>query len=143
MKKIISLLLVVGLVLSSATLTFANENEISVYVEGQKVSFDVPPQTINDRTMVPLRAIFEAMGAEIEWDGDTQTVAAVKDETVVVAVIGSNIIYVNDEEIIIDVPPMIKDGRTLVPVRFITEAFGYNVKWNEKTRSVIITSEEE
>lgn len=123
-------------------LSFAADN-IKVMLDDEYITFDVEPQIIEGRTMVPLRAIFEAMGAEIEWDGDTQTVAAVKDETVVVAVIGSNIIYVNDEEIIIDVPPMIKDGRTLVPVRFITEAFGYNVKWNEKTRSVIITSEEE
>ena len=67
-------------------------------------------------------------------------VAAVKDETVVVAIIGSDVMYVNDEEIIIDVPPMIKAGRTLVPVRFITEAFGYNVKWDNNARSVIITS---
>ena len=83
MKKIISLLLVVGLVLSSATLTFANENEISVYVEGQKVSFDVPPQTINDRTMVPIRAIFEVMGATVNWDNVTQTAICTKDNTVV------------------------------------------------------------
>ena len=74
MKKIISLLLVIGLVLSSATLAFANENEISVYVEGQKVSFDVPPQTINDRTMVPIRAVSEALGANVEWEDKTKTV---------------------------------------------------------------------
>ncbi len=114
-------------------------NEIRVMLDDEYIKFDVAPEIIDGRTMVPLRAIFEAMGAEVEWDGDTQTVAAIKDETVVVAFIGEKIIYVNDEETVIDVPPMIKNGRTLVPVRFITEAFGYNVKWNDKTRTVVIT----
>ena len=136
MKKIIALTLVFLVFFS--LVTFA-ASEIKVTLNGKNIKFDVAPEIIDGRTMVPLRAIFEAMGAEIEWDGDTQTVAAIKDETVVVAFIGEKVIYINDEDVEIDVPPMIKDGRTLVPVRFITEAFGYNVKWNDKTRTVAIT----
>ena len=137
MKKITAFIMMFFVVLSMTS--FASDS-IKVKLDGKTISFDVEPQIVEGRTMVPLRAIFEAMGAEIEWDEDTQTVAAVKDETVVVAIIGSDVMYVNDEEIIIDVPPMIKEGRTLVPVRFITEAFGYNVKWDNNARSVIITS---
>lgn len=138
MKKIISLLLVVGLVLSSATLAFANENEISVYVEGQKVSFDVPPQTINDRTMVPIRAIFEVMGATVNWDNATQTAICTKDNTVVKMTLNSKIEYINDVPYEMDVAPVIVDNRTLAPARYVAEAFGYFVNWDGDTKSVLI-----
>lgn len=138
MKKIISLLLVVGLVLSSATLTFANENEISVYVEGQKVSFDVPPQTINDRTMVPIRAIFEVMGATVSWDNATQTAICTKDNTVVKMTLNSKTEYINDVPYEMDVAPVIVDNRTLAPARYVAEAFGYFVNWDGNTKSVLI-----
>lgn len=138
MKKIISLLLVVvGLVLSS-TLAFANENEISVYVEGQKVSFDVPPQTINDRTMVPIRAIFEVMGATVNWDNATQTAICTKDNTVVKMTLNSKIEYINDVPYEMDVAPVIVDNRTLAPARYVAEAFGYFVNWDGNTKSVLI-----
>ena len=138
MKKIISLLLVVGLVLSSATLTFAKENEISVYVEGQKVSFDVPPQTINDRTMVPIRAIFEVMGATVNWDNATQTAICTKDNTVVKMTLNSKTEYINDVPYEMDVAPVIVDNRTLAPARYVAEAFGYFVNWDGNTKSVLI-----
>jgi hypothetical protein len=138
MKKIISLLLVVGLVLSSATLTFTNENEISVYVEGQKVSFDVPPQTINDRTMVPIRAIFEVMGATVNWDNATQTAICTKDNTVVKMTLDSKTEYINDVPYEMDVAPVIVDNRTLAPARYVAEAFGYFVNWDGNTKSVLI-----
>lgn len=138
MKKIISLLLVVGLVLSSATLAFANENEISVYVEGQKVSFDVPPQTINDRTMVPIRAIFEVMGATVNWDNATQTAICTRDNTVVKMTLNSKIEYINDVPYEMDVAPVIVDNRTLAPARYVAEAFGYFVNWDGNTKSVLI-----
>lgn len=138
MKKIISLLLVIGLVLSSATLAFANENEISVYVEGQKVSFDVPPQTINDRTMVPIRAIFEVMGATVNWDNATQTAICTKDNTVVKMTLNSKIEYINDVPYEMDVAPVIVDNRTLAPARYVAEAFGYFVNWDGNTKSVLI-----
>lgn len=138
MKKIISLLLVVGLVLLSATLTFANENEISVYVEGQKVSFDVPPQTINDRTMVPIRAIFEVMGATVNWDNATQTAICTKDNTVVKMTLNSKTEYINDVPYEMDVAPVIVDNRTLAPARYVAEAFGYFVNWDGNTKSVLI-----
>ena len=138
MKKIISLLLVIGLVLSSATLAFANENEISVYVEGQKVSFDVPPQTINDRTMVPIRAIFEVMGATVNWDNATQTAICTKDNTVVKMTLNSKIEYINDIPYEMDVAPVIVDNRSLAPARYVAEAFGYFVNWDGNTKSVLI-----
>ncbi len=115
-------------------------DEISVIVDGRFIEFDVSPQLVNDRTMVPLRAIFEALGATVEWDNDTQTVTATKDEVCVVATIGSKTIYVNNVRKTMDVAPIIINGRTLVPVRFVAEALDCNVEWNENTQTVEISS---
>lgn len=143
MKKGIKVLVLCLLMLSvvCSSLAFASE-EIKVTINGKRIEFDVQPQLINDRTMVPLRAIFETLGAEVEWNGDTQTVSATKDKMIVVSTIGSNIMYVNDEEKTMDVAPVIKDGRTLVPARFVAEAFGCSVDWDGNTNTVIITSNE-
>lgn len=109
---------------------------IKVYYEGEKIGFDVPPQIINGRAMVPLRAIFETMGADIEWDDTTKTVTAIRGDTVVQLTVGSDVAYVNGEPVILDVPSLIVDSRTLVPVRFIAEAFGCIVMWGEADQIV-------
>ncbi len=138
-KRIIGLCLIMLL-----SMTLANalaQADIKVMLNDEYIEFDVQPRLINDRTMVPLRAIFEALGAEVEWNGDTQTVSAIRDDTVVVAIIGDNSMFINDEEKIMDVAPMIIDGRTLVPVRFVAEAFGCDVEWDEDTFTVVIKDE--
>ena len=114
-------------------------SEISVVVDGRALAFDVPPQLVNNRTMVPLRAIFEEMGATIKWNSATQTVTATKDDTVVVLTIGSTSPTINGEIVIIDQPGVIVDGRTLAPLRFVSEAFGGSVEWNGNTQTAIIT----
>ena len=83
MKKFISLVLAVSLAISSMIYVSAADEGIRVYLEGSKIDFDVPPQTINDRTMVPIRAIFDAMGANVDWDDITQTAISTKDSTTV------------------------------------------------------------
>lgn len=113
---------------------------ISVTLNGTKITFDVPPQIIDDRTMVPLRKIFEAMGASVEWNGDTQTITATKGDEQVIATVNSTTVYINSETKTIDVPPMIIDDRTLVPVRFVAESFGANVNWDGNSKTVIITT---
>ena len=141
MKKRIKVLALCVLMLSVAfsTIAFAN-NGIKVAIDGEYVEFDVQPQLINDRTMVPLRAIFEALGAEVDWVNETQTVIAAKDDVTVTATIGSTKMYIDDEEKIMDIAPMLLDGRTLVPVRFVAEAFDCDVDWNGINNEVIITS---
>ena len=81
MKKFISILISVTMMLGllSVTLVSASGSDISVVLDGRKIEFDVQPQIINDRTMVPMRAIFEKLGALVEWNQDTQTVTASKD----------------------------------------------------------------
>ncbi len=135
-KKILSLCLFVLMIITSITV-FANR-DIRVMLNGEYLEFDVEPQLINNRTMVPLRAIFETLGAEVEWNGDTQTVTAFKDDIEVVATIGSTTMYVDDEAKTVDVAPIIVDGRTLVPARFVAEAFDCDVDWVEEENIVCI-----
>lgn len=139
MKKIISLVLVVTLAISSMICVYAADEGIKVYIEGNKINFDVPPQTINNRTMVPIRAIFEAMGANVTWDDTTQTAISTKDNTTVKMTLNNTTEYINDVACEMDVTPVIIDGRTLAPARYVAEAFGYNVKWDETTKSILIS----
>jgi len=138
LKKIFILLLV--LVLALSLCGTATASDISVKLNGSQLSFDVPPTLDNGRTLVPLRAIFEAIGADVKWDGDTQTVTATKDGTVVALTIGSKTAYKNNGPVELDVPGKIINQRTLVPLRFVGEAFGSNVVWDGNTRTITITS---
>jgi len=113
---------------------------ISVYLDGTPLTFDVPPQTIDGRILVPLRAIFEALGAGVDWNEATRVITATKDGTTVVLTIGSNTATVNGQSVTLDVPPQVIDGRTLVPLRFVAESFGVTVDWDGSTRTVTITS---
>jgi len=117
------------------------EKEITVIINGEIILFDVAPQIVNDRILVPVRAIFEAMGAEVSWDGDTDTVTAVKGETVVVLTIGDFNPTVNGVAVEIDQCGIIVDSRALAPLRFVGEAFGGTVEWVEEDLTAIITFE--
>lgn len=118
------------------------EENIKVVLNGTELSFDVPPQLINDRTMVPMRRIFEALGASVEWEDETQTVTAKKDDTLIKMQIDNEVIFVNTQEITLDVPPQLVGDRTLVPVRAVAEGMGADVNWVEETQTVVIIKEE-
>lgn len=112
--------------------------DIGVNVNSKRVYFDTQPQIQSGRTLVPLRAIFEALGASVNWDGATRTVSAQKGNTQIKMTIGNSTFYVNGVSKTLDVPPMIADGRTLVPVRAIGESFGCNVSWDQSLRLVTV-----
>jgi len=114
---------------------------ISVVLDGRQLTFDVPPQSTNDRIVLPLRAIFEAMGASVVWDGGAQTATATKGDTVVVMTIGCTSPTVNGRVVTIDQPGIVINGRLLAPLRFVAEAFGGTVDWNGATQTAIITSQ--
>lgn len=134
------LLLVVMFTLVSTSVSANSQQAISVVVDGYEVEFDVEPTIINGRTMVPLRAIFEAFGATVEWNQSTKTVTSNKTETTVNLTVGSKTMYVNGSEEILDEPATIIDSRTLVPVRAISEAFNCQVDWDGSTKTVLITT---
>ncbi len=141
-RVLLSLFLVCALLCSSAGYSplQASSDEIKVYVDGQRISFDVPPMIINGRTMVPLRAIFEAMGAVVTWNGATQTATGIKGSTTVMLTIGSLSPTINGVVVPLDVPARIVNSRTLAPLRFVGEAFGGSVSWDGTTRSVYIST---
>lgn len=119
----------------------ANDN-IKVTVNGEYVVFDQQPIIENDRTLVPFRAIFEKLGAKVEWDNDTRTVTAVKDGTKIILKIGEKAINVNGERRELDAASQIVNGRTLVPIRDISEALDCTVDWDADTRTVEINKGE-
>jgi len=116
--------------------------EIRVMVNNTPVTFDSPPIIENGRTLVPMRFIFEALGAEVSWNGETQTAIGVRGDTTVSVPIGETTAYINEEAKMLDVPAKIVEGRTLVPARFVAESFGCDVRWQQKTQTVWITDGE-
>ncbi|MBR5518016.1 MAG: copper amine oxidase N-terminal domain-containing protein, partial [Clostridia bacterium] len=112
---------------------------IKVLVNGVPVQFDQPPVLENGRTLVPLRAIFEALGANVGWDDATQTVTATKNGIQISLQIGSTQMYVNGNVKTLDVPAKLINSRTLVPVRAVSEAFGCKVDWINDTQTGVIT----
>lgn len=114
--------------------------QTTVIVDGRTLDSDVSPVIENGRTLVPLRTIFEALGAEIDWDESTRTVTATRGDVVVHLTIGDKTAYVGDMAVTLDVPGKILDGRTLVPVRFVSEALGADTVWVPENNRVEITS---
>ena len=138
MKKVFSVLLALFLLASFAALPVSAEEPVNVFVNDVEVQFDVPPTIVNDRTMVPLRAIFEALGADVDWDEATRTVTAERGEVIINVTIESNVMFVNSKPVALDAPAMILGSRTLMPVRAISEAFGCEVVWLDELRDVLI-----
>lgn len=116
---------------TSTLLVHSINGNLTVLLNDENINFDVPPQIINGRTMVPLRAIFEAIGAKVDWNNDTQTVTSTKDKTTISLTINNPTMYVNGESVTLDSPACLVGGRTLVPVRAISEAFNIKVEWKE------------
>lgn len=141
MKMKIILLLVVVLVISLSSITYASD--ILVNVNGDQLSFDVPPTIIEGRTVLPVRAIFESLGLEVGWDDQTKTVTGKNNSTVISLIIDNKTAYVNGIATTLDVPATIIGGRTLVPARFVAEATGAEVNWDGITKTVYVNMEME
>ncbi|MED4354020.1 stalk domain-containing protein [Schinkia azotoformans] len=112
---------------------------LTILVNEIPVVFDVPPVMKNDRTLVPLRAIFEAMDANVNWDEKNRAISAIKNEKNINLVIDSDVAQIEGEDHKLDVPATIYKDRTLVPLRFVGEAFGGEVVWDENTKKIKIT----
>ena len=143
MKKVLSVLMITIMLFSIMMFPVsADTAEISVYLDAAKIEFDVKPQIINGRTMVPIRAIFEKMGAVVEWDGNTSSAICTKGDTVVKMTVNSMDMYINNQLTKMDISPVVIDGRTLAPARYVAEAFGADVQWSQKNNSVVICSKD-
>lgn len=116
---------------------------IEVKVNDKTINFDEEPIMINDRVMVPMRAIFESLGANVEWHEATQSITATRGSDVIEMAIGSTTMTVNGKTIKLDegTAPILGEKRTLVPTRAIAEALGSTVSWNDATETVYIVDE--
>jgi Leucine-rich repeat (LRR) protein len=118
-----------------------DEENINVVINGKELEFDVPPLIINGRAVLPLRTVFNELSAKVDWDGSTQTITATKNSTIIIVQINNKIAKVNNIEKTLEVPPIIIDGRTMVPLRFIAESFNASVNWDDGTRLISIISQ--
>ena len=113
---------------------------IKVKLNGNEIVFtDQEPVIKDGRTLVPVRAIFEALGADVSWLPSSQKVIANTADTNITMTIGSQTYFVNGQSKYLDVPPMIINDRTLVPARASAEGFGCRVDWDDSTKTVLIT----
>ena len=138
-KRILSLCFIGALFFSGAG---AAEREITVTVDSKTIDFDVKPIIENDRTLVPMRFIFEALGAEVSWEDETKTATAVKGKITLSVTVGQMHLTKNGSTILLDTPAKLKDDRTLVPVRAVSEGMEAKVEWIDETSTVIITTTE-
>jgi hypothetical protein len=117
----------------------AGQQPISVIVEGQPIDFDAAPFVdANNRLMVPLRAIVEALAAAVEYDEETKEITIVKQGQTNIFMLNSNMVLVGGELKSMDTMPVVKNGRTMVPVRYVGEYFGAQVKWDAIVRIVTV-----
>ena len=134
-----ALLIISSLSIVSVDQTSAATN-ISIYLDGTKQSYSNKALIKNGSTLVPLRGIFESLGATVNWNQTTKTIDAKKGNTTVWLKIGSTTTKVNGKNVTISVPAQVVSGSTLVPLRFISEALGAKVDWNQTSKTIKITS---
>lgn len=111
----------------------SSQRRIKVTVGGKKIESEVEPIIYNNRIMLPIRAVFEQIGADVSYDSANKKITAKKGKDTVTLTIGSNQMTVNGKNKTIDTAAMVKDNRTLVPIRACAEAFGLDVEWNADT----------
>jgi len=114
--------------------------KIAVSIDGTVKEFYPAPVIQKGTTLVPMRAIFEELGAVVDWDPETWSVTATKDGRIISMTIGKRNAYVDGKEIALAVAPQVINGRTMVPLRFVSESLGAEVKWDSKNWSIFITS---
>ncbi|MBN4056504.1 MAG: hypothetical protein COA82_06065 [Alkaliphilus sp.] len=155
MRRIVSILFV--LLILCTTISFANENgyitmtmdneevkfsTVSLTIDNELITSDVPPVIYNERTLVPLRIIAENLGANLNWNGKTKEVLIMSGSNKIILSIDSENAVVNGNEKLLDdhgTTAKLIDNRTMVPLRFVAEELGVDVKWNGETRTVALT----
>ncbi len=139
MRKIISILTAFVLSLSFVNVSAAAD-DILLYLNDSEIKCDVPPVIVNDRVLVPARALFEPLGASLKWNDTIKQATVTLDDLTIKLKIGSDTATVNGEKVKMDCAPIITDSRTMFPARFVAEKLGYIVRWDDKERDVYIST---
>lgn len=115
-----------------------SDSSVKILLNGTLILEQEEAYMENGRILVPMRIIFERLGADVSWDAATKTITALKDNTTINMQIGSNLMYVGGNTVTLDTSPKIADGQTLVPIRAAAEALNAEVNWDSTTKTVNI-----
>ncbi|MFE8696465.1 stalk domain-containing protein [Cytobacillus sp. FJAT-53684] len=113
---------------------------IKVVLDGRELAVNVDPFMENNRVFVPMRTIFDELGAAVHWENTTKSITAVKNSNIIKLKINSKQASINEKPILLDVEPTIRQNTTFVPIRFVSEALGVTVYWDSKKRMITLTS---
>lgn len=138
-RQIIGVLFLVSLLLFAMSPAWA-ETPIRIIINGQEVAADVPPRLINSRVLVPIRVISEYLGAVVLWEQKGKTVTVKLGDSEIRLPVGQPKALANGGEIALDVPAQLINNRVLVPLRFIGEAFGAELRWDNASKTVTVDS---
>ncbi|WP_157942996.1 copper amine oxidase N-terminal domain-containing protein [Acetivibrio saccincola] len=144
MKKIVLFITVSVIMLMAFTTTSFAQLPLRVVVNGNRVNFPDAEPFIDDngRTQVPVRFVSEALGAEVGWEGSTKTVTISQRDKEIKIVIGKKDYTINGEKSLMDTEALLKEDRTFVPIRFVSEGLGARVDWDPAVRTVYIDTRE-
>ena len=135
MKKFVAILLSLTLVFAAAG-AFAADNKFNL--NGEEIAFDVQPILDGENLLLPLRFIYEKMGANVSWYEETNTVFADLDGNITTIQIGNELMFLNGDSFKLDAVPVLKDDRTLVPAAVIENGTGAKVSWDAEKSTVSI-----
>lgn len=116
-------------------------SHVEIFLDGRALDMDVPPEIRNQRTMVPIRAVAEAIGADVEWVQDTQQIVMTRAGSTVTMTLNSTTADIDGRAVEMDVAPYATAGRTLIPARYVAEFFDQKVDWDGTKRQVLITED--
>lgn len=152
MKKKIALALATIMSMSALAVSVSAEDntklrdypKVNLLVEGKAVETDQPAVIVESRTMVPVRVVAETLGSTVDWDAETKTVTFTQDAMTASMVVGDTKLTIAVDDVVsdmaVDVPASIINSRTMVPIRFLSETFGYGVEWDAETKTVNVTA---
>ena len=142
MKKTVSILL---MIIISICTNISAHMEVKVTLDGNEIFFPDSKPFIDerDRVLVPIRFVSEALGCIVDWENESCTAVIKQDSDEIRYTVYHPMAYLNGEMIVMDTCGILKDCRTMVPIRFISELLGCTVNWDNKTSTVIITSPKE
>lgn len=121
--------------------SYAVENPIIVEVNNKQIMFDVKPVIIEGRVLIPIKSVVDVLNCEVNWDPDFKEVTITKGSLIIGMYIGDNYAYTNSGSVELDVPPIILNGRTMVPLKAISDLLGAEIKWESSKRLVSIFSD--
>lgn len=141
---LMSLLVGIALSLQTPSVTHAQEPQetepepVHIYIGQELTRWELPPYVDQGNTMVPMRTLFEKLGFTVSWDPDNRAALAQKGDVSISLGIGKSTAAVNSVQYYLDAVPVIKNGSTFMPLRFVSEAAGAEVLWDQTTRSVTL-----